>query len=381
MCVAYRQLLTMRRRLGYCRQGEDAQKVAAMEGYQPFQGVGSSVTVKDVMTQYDWEEPFPLNSPWTQRRRQLLDSVDVHLRAVGGDQSEVGFKHFWFAVVLFHTGSDKLVGAMERDMTKLCFDDAYPTGYVIAKYLHEVSHEIFHGRFMPMRKKANGIRRAASNAEYSPRTRARDSVTEELTDDSVDDGTDDEGGEGKPLTQHSGKLNACDLAVRYLEELPTVTQLRGAWAALQDRGDPECAWNACATLRGFRGDGFNLKNFGLLYFTNAELAARSTGGIGAKRCYNIGMGADRNQRMSEESLALLVHRDMIAASHFWNGNFLGRAVFDQLCDHEKKLGAVMLTSNRCAMARITWKVARNVRPPLDHDSWRAWSRVGRAFAP
>ena len=58
MCVAYRQLLTMRRRLGYCREGEDAQKVAAMEGYQPFLGVGSSVTVKDVMTQYDWEEPF-----------------------------------------------------------------------------------------------------------------------------------------------------------------------------------------------------------------------------------------------------------------------------------------------------------------------------------
>ena len=98
-------------------------------------------------------------------------------------------------------------------------------------------------------------------------------------------------------------------------------------------------------------------------------------------CYNIGMGADRNQKMSEESLALLVHRDTIAASHFWNGNFLGRAVFDQLCDHEKKLGAVMLTSNRCAMARITWKVARNVRPPLGHDTWRAWSRVQRASAP
>lgn len=380
MCVAYRQLLTMRQRADYRKEREDAQKVAVIENYQPFVGVGSSVTVKEVMAQYDWEEPFPLNSPWSQRRRQLLDSVGEHLRTIGGDPLEAGFRHFWFAVVLFHTGSDKLVGAMEQDMTKLCFDDASAAGSVISKYLHEVSYEIFHGRFMPMRKKANAIRRAAANAEFSPWTRAKDAAADELDEESAVDEADDEGGEVKPSTQHAGKLNACVLAVKYLEELPSVRQLRGAWSALQDRADPGHAWDACAALPGFRGDGFSLKNFGLLYFRISELDARSTGGVGAKRCYNVAMGAARLQKMSDETLALLVNRDMMAADHFWNGNFLGRAVFEQLRDHERKLGAVVLTSNRCAMDKITWKVAHKVRPPAGHDTWRAWSRVQRASA-
>ena len=106
----------------------------------------------------------------------------------------------------------------------------------------------------------------------------------------------------------------------------------------------------------------------------------SSAGIGAKRCYNIANGARRNAAMTEDTLAFMVMRDRVAASHYWSGNYLGAGVLSQLWDHERELGAVTLTSNRCALDKVTWKIAHDFRAPVGFASWRDFCRARRNAA-
>ena len=89
MSTMYRQILTMRRRAEYDPALEDEVTITRMERYQPFLGLGSDITVTEVCEQYDWAEPFPSNSPWLKRRRDLVAFIErctvVYLAECGGD--------------------------------------------------------------------------------------------------------------------------------------------------------------------------------------------------------------------------------------------------------------------------------------------------------
>ena len=186
----------------------------------------------------------------------------------------------------------------------------------------------------------------------------------------------------KPTLDAEGAqaVNKAQAAIRYMEEIPTVRQLKDVWSKITSCKEPCHIWQHCRQLPGFRGEGYSLKNFALLFFSNEQMQIHSSAGIGAKRCYNVANGARRVAPMGEETLQLMVNRDRVLAAHFWSGNFLGSGVFNQLEHHERDLGAVVLTSNRCAMDKISWKIAHNFAAPRGFASWREYSRMRRSHA-
>ena len=72
----------MRKRADYDANVEDPAKIRVLENCRPFVGFGVDTTLKQVFRDHDWEEPLPLNSPWLQRRRGLLETVRQHFRAL-----------------------------------------------------------------------------------------------------------------------------------------------------------------------------------------------------------------------------------------------------------------------------------------------------------
>ena len=127
--------------------------------------------------------------------------------------------------------------------------------------------------------------------------------------------------------------------------MQTVKKLREIFRRLQ--ADPSDAWEVCSAIKDFKGYGYNLKNFSLIYFPVALIMSASSGGTGSRQSYNVSMGAPRKQHMSSETLNLLVQRDKIQADAWWNGNHFGRKLYDLMREDGRKLDAVAITSNRC----------------------------------
>jgi hypothetical protein len=52
-------------------------------------------------------------------------------------------------------------------------------------------------------------------------------------------------------------------------------------------------------------------------------------------------------------MEMLVNMDLLAFNTmYWNGNYFGASTFQQLAPHEKSIGAVVVTANRCAFDKI-----------------------------
>ena len=62
--------------------------------------------MKQLFAEYDWEEPFPLNSLWLQRRRALIARVRAYFQGVSATSDRADFFTFVFSFVLFNAGSD-----------------------------------------------------------------------------------------------------------------------------------------------------------------------------------------------------------------------------------------------------------------------------------
>ena len=135
-------------------------------------------------------------------------------------------------------------------------------------------------------------------------------------------------------------------------------------------------------MKNFKGEGFNLKNFTLVYFSHDDLDAFITGGSGPKQSYSVANGRARLTPMADDTFNMLVERDVIAFNtHYWNGNYFGAKVFQSMHDQEQRVGAVFVSSNRCEYDKITWKVANRVQPPRGYPSWRAYAKARRASCP
>ena len=382
VCVLYRIILSLRKRKGYEMAKEIQHKIKFLEGFQPFTGFGKDVTVKQLFEQHDWEEPFPLSSLWLQRRRALIAKVRELLCDVNGEE-EGGFFTFCFAYILHNTGSDCLVEAIERDPQKIKTSGISTTAYMLASYYEEVGYNVFHSRFRPMSIRANGL----IGARKKPTLSFWRNPTTEEGDDEDEDVLDWLGKDVGTGATEAGNTNVQSIAVKYMESLPNIKQLRGVWKRLagpsagsaDPRLDPKHIWNVLATMPYFRGEGYNLKNFGLLFFTEIEMDAHSSGGSGPRRSYNVSNGSSRMAHMSNETLDFLVNRDKVAfATYYYNGNYLGGYTYSRLLPHERNIGAIVVTSNRCAYDKLTWKVAYDATPPDSFATWREYSKALRA---
>jgi hypothetical protein len=357
-------------------------KIAALESFMPFRGFSSKVTIGELFRSYDWAEPLPLTSPWLQRRRALLTNFHQHVASLERDLSDAGFLEFLFALVLHTTGSDALVDALEKDLSKVELDGLVCPGQMISKYIVDIGGRVFHTRFRPMIIWANGVGTAYKNVGL--RLWSLIDHDEEMEEDECLDplvggvpaGSKRQKRAASPQPDGAGasgqNTNAIALAVKCLESMQSVSRLKEIWKRLQK--NPEDIWEICESIRGFLGLGFNRKNFALLYFPVEQLQAASSGGTGAMFCYNISMGAPRKQHMSPATLRLLLNRDLIAAEGYWNGNFFGKKLFDLLSEEEQDLGAVAITSNRCEMDKLTWKIACHREPPQGYSTWRDYAR-------
>lgn len=361
LCVVYRQILEMRKRPDYDRSAENQWRIQSLMQYQPFTGFKSSINIGELFELHDWENPIPLNSPWLIRRRALVEAIGEHLKtAVGVEEGE--FLTFVFAFVLHNTGSDALVTELEKDKSHVVVKGLRAPAFMLHQYFEKVQYAIFHARFRPMLKRwqrqrlAHTLAAGGAHLWRRPLSHADESDEEEPDEGPV-----------APLAL---------IAVKYLEMLPLMKDLRVTWEKIRGGED---IWVACSRLSGFKGEGFNLKNFALLYFTPEQLDGFSSGGSGPKRSYNISHGQNRLAPMTEASLSLLCQKDVIAFnSTYWNGRFFGGKVFNQLLAHERRIGAVVVIANRCAYDKVTSKVVFKLSAPAGHDSWRAYAKARRA---
>ena len=81
---------------------------------------------------------FRPNSPWLQERRRLVPSVRAHFAKDTAKHEEARVMAFWFAAMLFHTGTDSLIAAIKGDVTKLHHKIAAATAHMINNYMSQL---------------------------------------------------------------------------------------------------------------------------------------------------------------------------------------------------------------------------------------------------
>lgn len=273
--------------------------------------------------------------------------------------------------------------AIERDPQKIKTSGISTTAYMLVSYYEEVGYNVFHSRFRPMTIRANGL----IGARKKPTLSFWRNPTTEEGDDEDEDVLDLFGNDVGTYANEAGNINVQSIAVKHMESLQKIKQLGGVWKRLtvpsagrtDPRLDPQHVWSVLGTMPHFKGEGYSLKNFGLLFFKEMEMDAHSSGGSGPRRSYNVSNGSSRIAHMSNETLEFMVNRDKVAFyTYYFNGNFLGGYTYRRILPHERNIGAVVVTSNRCAYDKLTWKVAYDATPQGSFATWREYSKALRA---
>jgi hypothetical protein len=371
-CVIYRQILEFRKQPDYTDSLEQRNKIAFLERFQPFTGFRSKITIKEIMLQYDWSKPLPHLSQWLLRRRELIERVSCYFRNIPETQDESDFWVFVFSYVLYNTGSSLLVDAIQNDLSKLRWHHLKAPGYLISAYLKDIDYQAFHSRYRPNLIRANGIKRALHNGDNDL---WRDPVQFNTADS--DSGEDEQAiaivatnKEAEHQPDESAISCAAALCIKYLEELPKISQLRAIHQQLMQQ--PNRVWTVLSKLPGFGGSGYNLQNFALLWMSRIDTDRFSSGGTGPRQSYNLQLGRCRKQRMETETLQALIQTDTVAFRHYWTGNFFGSSLFTLLDPIDRRVGCVTITHNRCMYDKIGWKIASQMRPPVGFATWREY---------
>ena len=319
---------------------------------------------------FDFEEPLVRNSTWHQRRVQVIKD---------GAQSDFG--RFCLALVVFFFGSDAMLEAVNAH--KRSFHDENlqdhshkNVAWLFDRALKNCTANPWHRRYQPHRLRANQL------VKYCRGKRI------EALDFALDPSSEDEDGHVVDVDD----LGAMDVGRawpsvlnRSLSSLPSVKDARSVYDALTCAVDEKGLWDALRKLPGMGGTGYSLKNLLLLLRDTVDPCATlgnelSPGGPGPRQCYNLQAGLNRKSPMSLETLGAFVSRDLVAARHYWSGNFFGDAW--RHLDPEERVPphAVAITGFRCAVDKTMWKMHLKIAPPSGYSTWREHGRALRGSA-
>ena len=316
---------------------------------------------------FDFEEPLVRNSTWHQRRVQLIK-----------DCACSDFERFCLTLVVFFFGSDDMLQAMTAHKASFRSAAVHDNRSKNISWLYEDSLKSclgnpWHGRYQPHRLRANQF------TKYCREKRG------EALDFARDLSSDEEAGELVDLEC----LRPVDIRYawplvldRTLCSLPSVKEARSVYDALACAVDEKGLWDALRKLPGMGGTGYSLKNLSLLLRDTVEHCATlgnelSAGGPGPRQCYNLQAGMHRKTPMSLETLQAFLCRDLVAARHYWSGNFFGQAWSYLQPEERVPPHAVAITGFRCAVDKTLWKLYLQVAPPTGYSTWREHGRALR----
>lgn len=314
------------------------------------------------ITDFDWEEPVVANSAWHTHR---VDAICTLGRS--------DWERFCLCLVIFYFGSDSWIDALKK--TRAEFKDAANTdwdgknlAWLYEAALRECSGNPWRKRYCPQRIRANEWDRVAASAVTN--LLSFDVPWAEFSEDENMDVPDPE-----PITVQNPQVAKMLVVQRSVQGLPTVGTARQAFQELQVATSEEHKWAILAKLPGLGGTGYAAKNLSL-FLRECVKACKdvgscySGGGSGPRQAYNLQAGLLRKQPMSAETLQAFLSRDLLAAPHYWNGNFFGKA-WAEMNDMERKPPhAVAITSFRCALDKTLWKIYLGIDPPGGFPTWR-----------